>query len=137
MLNNNFINIIFSTIGGFLGWYLGGIDGFIYVLIIFIAVDYITGILRAIVEKRLSSRVGAKGIIKKIIIFIVVGVANLLDLYLLKEGNAVLRTAVIFFYLSNEGISLLENASTVGLPIPEKLKEILIQLHNKEDSSES
>jgi len=114
----------FAAVGGWLGWFLGGMDGFIYALIAFVAADYISGIGRAIVEKNLSSRVGAKGIIKKVVIFLMVGIAHLVDMYLL-YGSGVMRTAVIFFYLSNEGISLLENACAIGLPIPEKLKELL------------
>ena len=127
----------FGTIGGFLGWFLGAeslcgnLDGFLYALIIFVMCDYITGIMRAIIDKKLSSTIGFKGIFRKVLIFALVGIANILDVYILGQGE-VLRTAVIFFYLSNEGISLLENAGYLGLPIPEKLKDILIQLHNKD-----
>nr|AXS01379.1 toxin secretion phage lysis holin [uncultured bacterium] len=120
----------FTAMGGFLGWFLGGMDGFIHALIAFVAVDYITGVLRAIVEKKLSSRIGAHGIIKKVVIFLIAGVANLADVYLLNEGGA-LRMAVIFFYISNEGISLLENAVVIGLPAPEQLKDALAQLHKR------
>ena len=125
------IQITFSGVGGFLGWYLGGMDGFIYALIAFVVVDYLTGVMCAILEKKLSSEVGARGIFKKVLIFLLVGIGHLADVYLLGDGNA-LRTAVIFFYLSNEGISLLENAAVIGLPIPEKLKEVLVQLHGKD-----
>ena len=113
---------------GFLGWFLGGMDGFMYALIAFVVVDYLTGVMRAVTEKELSSMVGARGIMKKILIFLLVGVAHLTDMYLLGDGNA-LRTAVVFFYISNEGVSLLENATVIGLPVPEKLKEALAQLH--------
>lgn len=112
------IQLAFSALGGFLGWYLGGVDGFLYALIAFVLVDYITGVMCAIADKKLSSAVGFKGI------------GNLVDVYVLGEGGA-LRTAVIFFYLSNEGISFLENAGHLGLPIPEKLKDVLEQLHDK------
>ena len=119
-----------SVIGGFMGWFLGGFDGFLYVLIAFVVVDYITGVAVGITDKKLSSNVGFKGIAKKVLIFLLVGVANLLDVYIFGE-NGVLRTAVIFFYLSNEGISLLENAGHIGLPIPQRLKEVLTQLQEK------
>jgi toxin secretion/phage lysis holin len=123
---------VFAAVGGFLGWFLGGMDGFLYALIAFVVVDYLTGVMRAVVEKQLSSRIGAHGIVKKVAIFLIVGVAHLVDLYLLGNGEA-LRTAVIFFYISNEGISLLENAAAIGLPVPEKLKDALAQLHSKKD----
>lgn len=126
----NGIQIGFTALGGFLGWFLGGADGFLYALIAFVVIDYITGVMCAISDKSLSSEVGFRGICRKVLIFILVGVGNLLDVYILGEAG-VLRTAVIFFYLSNEGVSLLENASRLGLPIPEKLKEILQQLHDK------
>lgn len=126
----NGIQIAFTALGGFLGWFLGGADGFLYALIAFVVIDYITGVMCAISDKSLSSEVGFRGICRKVLIFILVGIGNLLDVYILGEAG-VLRTAVIFFYLSNEGVSLLENASRLGLPIPEKLKEILQQLHDK------
>lgn len=126
----NGIQIAFTALGGFLGWFLGGADGFLYALIAFVVIDYITGVMCAISDKSLSSEVGFRGICRKVLIFILVGVGNLLDVYILGEAG-VLRTAVIFFYLSNEGVSLLENASRLGLPISEKLKEILQQLHDK------
>ncbi|MDR2531566.1 MAG: phage holin family protein [Oscillospiraceae bacterium] len=121
----------FAGVGGALGWFLGGFDGLILTLIAFVVVDYITGILRAIIEKTLSSRIGARGIVKKVVLFLVVGVAHLADVYLLEDGDA-LRTAVIFFYLSNEGLSLLENAAALGLPVPERLKAALAQLHGRD-----
>lgn len=119
----------FAGIGGVVGWYLGGLDGFLYALIAFVVVDYLTGVLRAISEKRLSSRIGAQGITKKVAIFLVVGIGHLVDFYLLGSEGAALRTAVIFFYIANEGISLLENATAIGLPVPDKLKNVLQQLH--------
>lgn len=125
------IQVAFTALGGALGWFFGGVDGFLLVLIVFVIADYITGVMCAITEKKLSSEVGFKGIFRKVLIFILVGVGNLLDVYVLKTA-AVLRTAVIFFYISNEGVSLLENATRLGLPVPKKLKDILVQLHNKE-----
>ena len=126
------IQIAFTAFGGFLGWFLGGIDGFLYALIAFTVIDYITGVMCAIADKKLSSEVGFKGICKKVLIFVMVGVAHIMDLYLIGNGE-VLRTAVIFFYCSNEGVSMLENAAHLGLPIPEKLKAALEQLHGRED----
>jgi len=128
----NAIQMVFSAIGGWLGYFLGGFDGFVYALVVFVVADYITGVLVAIYEKRLSSEVGFRGICRKVLIFLLVGVANVLDVQVIGTGS-VLRTAVIFFYISNEGISLLENTAKLGLPIPEKLKLVLEQLREKED----
>ena len=126
----NAIQFIFAALGGWLGWFLGGCDGLLYALIAFVVVDYITGVMCAVVDKKLSSEVGFKGIFKKILIFLLVGIANLLDVNIIGNGS-VLRTATIFFYLSNEGVSLLENATHLGLPVPEKLKSVLQQLHDR------
>lgn len=131
------IQTAFVAIGGMLGWYLGGLDGFLYALIAFVVVDYITGVLRAVVEKKLSSRIGAHGIAKKVALFLVVGIGHLIDTYLLGGTGAPLRTAVIFFYIANEGISLLENATAIGLPVPEKLKDVLAQLDGRADDTET
>lgn len=122
--------------GGFLGWFLGGPDGFLYALVAFVIIDYLTGVICAIVDKRLSSEIGAKGIFKKVLIFLLVGVGHILDTQVLDipYGGA-LRTAVIFFYLSNEGISIMENAGHIGLPLPESLKSVLKQLHNRDERS--
>lgn len=132
------MELAFAALGGFLGWFFGGFDGFLYALIVFVVTDYFTGILAAGVQKRLSSEVGFKGIAKKVCIFILVGVANIVDTQILKSGSA-LRTAVIFFYLSNEGLSVLENSAVIGLPIPEKLRSMLVQLaeEKKQDSDDS
>ena len=124
------IQIAFTAFGGFLGWFLGGVDGFLYALIAFTVIDYITGVMCAITDKNLSSSVGFKGICRKVLIFTLVGIGNIVDVYVLGQGG-VLRTAVIFFYLSNEGVSILENSAHLGLPIPEKLKEVLEQLHER------
>lgn len=123
--------LIISSIGGVLGVFLGGMDGLIYALLAFSVIDYVTGIMCAIDKKELSSSVGFKGIARKIIIFSLVGVANILDVYILGHVG-VLRAAVIFFYLSSEGISILENTSKLGLPVPEKLQNILQQLNKEE-----
>ena len=127
------LQFAFAALGGFLGWFFGGFDGFLYALIIFVVTDYFTGILAAGIRKELSSEVGFKGIAKKVCIFLLVGVANVIDTQVLQNGAAI-RTAVIFFYLSNEGVSLLENAAHLGLPVPAKLKDILAQLHKKGDN---
>ena len=124
------IQIAFTAFGGFLGWFLGGIDGFLYALIAFVVIDYITGVMCAITDKKLSSSVGFKGICRKVLIFTLVGIGNIVDVYVLGQGG-VLRTAVIFFYLSNEGVSIMENTAHLGLPIPTKLKDVLEQLHER------
>lgn len=124
------IQIAFTAFGGFLGWFLGGVDGFLYALIAFTVIDYITGVMCAITDKNLSSSIGFKGICRKVLIFTLVGIGTIVDVYVLGQGG-VLRTAVIFFYLSNEGVSILENSAHLGLPIPEKLKEVLEQLHER------
>ena len=129
------IQIAFSAIGGFIGWLLGGFDGFLYALIAFAVIDYITGVMCAISDKKLSSKVGFNGICRKVLIFVLVGIGNMVDVYVLGEAG-VLRTAVIFFYLSNEGVSLLENSAHLGLPIPQKLKSVLEQLHNRNEKEE-
>lgn len=126
----NTMQIILAAVGGWLGYFLGGCDGLVYALILFVAADYVTGVMCAVVDKRLSSEIGFKGICKKVLIFVLVGLANILDVHIIGTGS-VLRTAVIFFYISNEGVSLLENAAHLGLPVPEKLKDILQQLHNR------
>lgn len=131
----NFIQTVFAAIGGYIGWFLGGVDGFMYALITFVIIDYITGLMVAVLERKLSSEVGFRGIFKKVLIFALVGVANIIDIHLIKNGSAI-RTAVIFFYVSNEGISIIENSAKIGLPIPQKLKDILKQLNKEENSNE-
>lgn len=129
----NWLQVVFAAIGGGLGYFLGGMDGFMYALIVFVIIDYVTGVMCAILKKRLSSEVGARGIFKKVLIFALVGVGHIIDSKLIGTGDAI-RTAVVFFYLSNEGISILENAGIIGLPIPEKLRSVLTQI-NKEDKT--
>ena len=126
----NWVQIGLTALGGFLGWFMGGFDGFLYALVALMVADYITGVMCAIVNKTLSSEVGFRGIFKKVLIFVLVGIGHIIDTHLIGDGS-VLRTAIIFFYCSNEGVSMLENAASLGLPIPEKLKDILAQLHNK------
>ena len=125
------LQMAFAAIGGWLGYFLGGMDGLLTALIIFMVIDYITGLMCAVADKKLSSSVGFKGICKKVLIVMLVGVAHIVDLHVVGTGNA-LRCAVVCFYLSNEGVSLLENAAHLGLPIPEKLKAVLEQLHDRD-----
>ena len=131
----NTMQFIFAVLGGWLGYFLGGCDGLLIALVAFVSIDYVTGVMCAISDKDLSSRVGFKGICRKILIFALVGVANLIDVQVIQTGS-ILRTAVVFFYLSNEGVSLLENAAHLGLPIPKKLKAVLEQLHDKHNKED-
>ena len=126
------LQFIFSAIGGIVGWYLGGVDGFMYALITFVIIDYITGLMVAVLEHKLSSEIGFRGIFKKVLIFALVGIGNMIDIHLLGSGSAV-RTAVIFFYISNEGISIVENVAKIGLPVPKKLLDVLAQIKSKGD----
>ena len=126
----NTIQMVFTAVGGWLGYFLGGCDGLLIALVVFASVDYITGVMCAINDQKLSSEVGFRGICRKVLIFILVGIANILDVEVIGTGS-VLRTAIIFFYLSNEGVSLLENAAHLGLPVPTKLKDVLAQLHDR------
>lgn len=132
----NVIQLIFSALGGWLGYFLGGCDGLLYTLLAFTAMDYITGVMCAVNDKTLSSEVGFRGICRKVMIFMLVGIANILDADVVGTG-CVLRTAVIFFYISNEGVSLLENASHLGLPVPQKIKAVLEQLHDRAEDDET
>ena len=129
----NMVQLVFAAVGGWLGYFLGGCDGLLIALLVFAVVDYITGVMCAVSDKELSSKVGFRGICRKVLIFILVGAANILDAQVIGSGS-VLRTAVIFFYLSNEGVSLLENAAHLGLPIPKKLKDVLAQIHNRAEN---
>lgn len=129
------IQLIFTAVGGWLGWFLGGCDGLLYTLLAFVTIDYITGVMCAFSDKKLSSEVGFKGICRKVLIFLLVGIGHILDTHVIGTGS-VLRTAVIFFYISNEGVSLVENAAHLGLPIPEKLKAVLEQLHDRAEKED-
>ena len=131
----NIIQAVFTAVGGWLGYFLGGCDGLLYALLIFFILDYMTGLMCAIVDKKLSSEIGFRGIFKKVMIFVMVGIGQVLDVQCLSSVG-ILRTAVIFFYLSNEGVSLVENAAHLGLPIPEKLKAVLEQLHDRAEKED-
>ena len=132
----NIIQTVLAAVGGWLGYFLGGCDGLLYALIAFVVIDYITGVMCAIYDKNLSSSIGFKGICKKVLIFLMVGIGHILDTKVIGTGS-VLRTAFIFFYISDEGISLIENAAHLGLPIPEKLRDVLEQLHNRSEKTET
>ena len=131
----NGVQFFITILGGVFGWLLGGLDGLAYDLVLFVAVDYITGVMAGIVEKKISSEVGFKGIFRKVVIFILVSIAHIIDSKILGNGSAI-RTAVIFFYISNEGISILENSGRIGLPIPRKIMDILHQLNKEDDINE-
>ena len=131
----NVIQAIFAAVGGWLGYFLGGCDGLLYALLAFVVMDYITGIMCAVADKKLSSAVGFKGICRKVLIFALVGIGHLLDTQVIGSGS-VLRTAIIFFYISNEGLSLVENAAYLGLPIPVKLRKVLEQLHDRSEKED-
>lgn len=131
----NTFQAVIAALGGWLGYFLGGCDGLLYALIAFVVLDYITGVLCAIADRRLSSAVGFKGICRKVLIFALVGIANILDVHVIGTG-CVVRTATIFFYISNEGVSILENAANLGLPVPKKVKEVLKQLHDGAESGD-
>lgn len=130
------LQMVFSIIGGWLGYFVGGVDGLLTALIIFMAIDYITGLMCAVADKKLSSAVGFKGICQKVLVILLVGVAHIVDLHVVGTGSA-LRSAVVCFYLSNEGVSLLENAAHLGLPVPDKLKTVLEQLHDRKDKDDT
>ena len=132
----NVIQMVFAAVGGWLGYYLGGCDGLLLALVAFAAADYLTGVMCAVSDRKLSSNVGFKGICRKVLIFLLVGIANILDVHVIGTGS-VLRTAVIFFYISNEGVSLMENAAHLGLPVPEKIKGVLEQLHDRAEKTET
>ncbi len=131
----NTVHVAFTAVGGAIGWFLGGMDGLLYALLAFVILDYITGVMCAIEDKTLSSAVGFRGICRKILIFALVGIGHLLDTKVIGTG-AVLRTAVIFFYIANEGLSIVENAAHLGLPIPAKVKDVLEQLHRRSEKSD-
>ena len=131
----NTIQMVIAGIGGWLGYFLGGCDGLLFALMVFVVIDYITGVMCAINDRKLSSEVGFRGICRKVLIFLLVGIGHIVDAQVIGTGS-VLRTAVIFFYLSNEGVSLIENAAHLGLPVPDKLKAVLEQLHDRSEKED-
>ena len=132
----NTIQLVFAAVGGFVGWFLGGCDGLLYALLAFVVIDYITGVLCAVSDKKLSSAIGFKGICRKVLIFALVGIGHILDTHVIGSGS-VMRTAILFFYISNEGVSLVENAVHLGLPVPQKLKDVLEQLHDRGEKGDN
>ncbi|MBE5773947.1 MAG: phage holin family protein [Clostridiales bacterium] len=126
------VQIAITAIGGWVGYFVGGMDGMLIALIVMMSLDYLSGVMCAIMDRKLSSAVGFRGICKKVLILMLVGVANVVDMHVIGTGSA-LRGAVICFYLSNEALSLFENAAHIGLPIPDKLREALAQLHGRDD----
>ena len=130
------IQIAITALGGWLGYFLGGMDGLLIALLVLMVLDYISGIMCAIVDKNLDSRIGFRGICKKVLTLMLVGVANVVDVHIIGTGSA-LRGAVVCFYMSNEALSLFENAAHLGLPVPDKLREVLSQLHNLQHKDEN
>ncbi|NFE84107.1 phage holin family protein [Clostridium botulinum] len=127
MINENTIKYITATIGTTLTWLFGTWDTALTVLVCFMILDYITGVIRAFINKEISSNIGLIGIARKSLILIVLIVGVLLD-RLLNAGTWMFRTLIAYFYIANEGISLLENCVGLGLPVPQKLQDTLIQL---------
>lgn len=130
-----FIKGIAATVGGYIAWYLGGFDSLLIALLVFIVVDYLTGVILAIIDKKLNSKIGFKGIAKKVMILLFVGLASVLDIYVI-QGNSPIREIVIAFYIANEGISIVENSAKIGLPVPQKIIDVLAQLKGKEEDKE-
>ena len=130
------VQIAVTAMGGWLGFFLGGMDGMMIALIVLMSLDYISGVMCAVVDRNLSSTIGFRGICKKVLILMLVGVANILDVHVVGEGSA-LRGAVIAYYLSNEALSLFENAAHIGLPVPDPLKNALAQLHGRKDEDKT
>lgn len=132
MTFDKIVNLCFGCLGAILGAFLGGLTGLLTALIWLMIADYITGVLSAIKRKEVNSNVGFWGIVKKCLILLMVGVGNILDVYIITQGSTV-RTAIIMFYAANDGISILENLTELGLPVPEKVRKILEQLREGED----
>ena len=130
----NVIKVALAAVGAWLGYFLGGSDGLLYALLVFVIVDYLTGVMCAIEDRTLSSAVGFRGLCRKVLTFLLVGIAQVLDVHVLNQPG-VLRTAVIFWAVANNGLSILENAAHLGLPVPEQLKQVLEQLHNRAKKS--
>ena len=128
------VQTVLACVGGVIGGFLGGVDGMLITLMVLMAIDYVTGVMIAVLRKELSSSIGFKGLFKKVLILCLVGVANVLDVHVL-GGSGAIRGMVICFYISNEGVSVLENATAIGLPVPGKLKDVLVQIHSKSGES--
>lgn len=129
------IDSIAGAVGAVLGFMYGEVTGLFWALIAFMALDYITGVVVASIEKRLSSEVGFRGLAKKFLILVFVAVGHIADTYIL-GGTPAAMSAVMLFYIANEGISIIENAAALGLPVPKKLTSIMEQIRNKSESEE-
>ena len=131
---DDIIDFFTAGVVGLLGWFFGGRDGFVNVLLTFVVIDYIMGLMAAYSRHELSSSIGFKGIFKKVSIFCLVGVAHVVDVHVLGD-TATLRTTVSLFYIANEGISILENADELGIPIPQFLKARLLNIKEQMNSA--
>ena len=130
-VTETFIDVLFGTLGVFLSYFIGGLDGLLAMLVVFVICDYISGTLKGLILGKFSSDVGFNGIARKVYIFIFVGIANVMDHELL--GNSeVLRDGVVMFYLANEGLSISENAIEMGVPVPEAIKDRFLCWRNKQ-----
>ena len=129
------IDSIAGAVGAVLGFMYGEVNGLFWALIAFMALDYITGVIVAVIEKRLSSEVGFRGLAMKFLILVFVAVGHISDTYIL-GGTPAAMSAVMLFYIANEGISIIENAAALGLPVPKKLTSIMEQIKNKSESEE-
>lgn len=132
---DKFLQTFSAVVCAVCGFLWGQLDGLLYALIAFMVMDYITGLISAYIRRELSSSVGFRGIAKKVFIMALVAVGHILDTHVIGDG-AVFRSAVIGFYLANEGISILENAGKIGLPLPKKLLDVLAQFKNEEDKND-
>ena len=129
------IDSIAGAVGAIIGFLFGEVNGLFWALIAFMALDYITGVIVAVINKRLSSEVGFKGLAKKFLILVFVAVGHIADTYIL-GGTPAAMSAVMLFYIANEGISIIENAAALGLPVPKKLEDIMEQIKSKEEENE-
>ena len=129
-MNDEVSEFMIAGIVGLGGWFFGGLDGYIRVLVAFTVIDYITGILRAGAESKLSRAVAFKGVAKKIVMFFLVGIANIIDVHLL-DGKLAFKVAITLFYIGNEGISIIDNADKLGVPIPKFLRGRFLEFMKK------
>lgn len=130
------IDSVAGAVGAVLGFLFGEVNGLFWALIAFMATDYITGVIVAVINKQLSSEVGFKGLAKKLLILVFVSLGHIADMYVL-GGTPVAMSAVMLFYIANEGLSIIENAGNLGLPVPKKLKDIMIQLKKESEENEN
>lgn len=129
----NAISVFAGVTGGIVASLLGAFDKILWALLILMIIDYVSGIIKAVYTKTLSSEIGFKGLLKKITILIIVALANVVQV--LTDGNIAIREIVIMFYIANEGISILENAAVILPNMPEGLKNILLQLRGDDNDN--